>query len=116
VETPIQYSSKICQNKLVRDRIPEIIQAAGRECAAEMMEEEEFHQALRAKLVEEAQEVAVATDANLVMELADLYEVIDTLMAASGIDRETVLKEQKRRRLERGGFSRRIKLLWSGAD
>jgi predicted house-cleaning noncanonical NTP pyrophosphatase (MazG superfamily) len=103
-------------NKLVRDRIPEIIQAAGREYSIETMEKEEFHHALRAKLVEEAQEAAAATDADLVTELADLYEVIDTLMAASGIDRETVLKEQKCRRLERGGFSRRIRLLWSGAD
>lgn len=80
------------------------------------MEEEEFRQALRAKLVEEAQEVAAATDADLVTELADLCEVMDTLMAASKIDRGTVFKEQKRRRLERGGFSRRIRLLWSGAD
>ncbi|KAM3109113.1 pyrophosphohydrolase domain-containing protein [Phormidesmis sp. 146-33] len=101
----------------MRDRIPEIIQAAGRECAVEVMEEEEFHQALRAKLVEEAQEAAAAaTKADLVTELADLYEVIDTLMEVSGIDREAVLKEQKRRQLERGGFSRRIRLLWSGAD
>jgi predicted house-cleaning noncanonical NTP pyrophosphatase (MazG superfamily) len=102
--------------KLVRDRIPEIIRQSGRECGVETMEEEEFRQGLRAKLVEEAQEAAAATGTDLVTELADLYEVIDTLMAASGIDRETVLKEQKRRRLERGGFSRRIKLLWSGAD
>lgn len=112
----IHHSLKIPQNKLVRDHIPEIIQAAGRECAVEIMEQEEFHQALRAKLVEEAQEAAAATDGDLATELADLYEVIDTLMAASGIDRETVLKEQKRRRLERGGFSGRIRLLWSGAD
>lgn len=103
-------------NKLVRDRIPEIIQAAGREYAVEIMKEEEFHQALRAKLVEEAQEAAAATDANLVTELADLCEVMDALMAVYRIDRETVLKEQQRRQIERGGFSRRIKLLWSGAD
>lgn len=80
------------------------------------MEEEEFRQALRTKLVEEAQEAAAATDADLVTELADLCEVMDALMAVHGIDREIVLKEQQRRQLERGGFSRRIKLLWSGAD
>ncbi len=102
--------------KLVRDRIPEIIRQSGRECGVEAMDEEEFRQALRAKLVEEAQEAAVATGADLVTELADLYEVVDTLMAVYGIDRETVLKEQQRRQMERGGFSRRIKLLWSGAD
>jgi len=103
-------------NKLVRDRIPDIIQAAGQECAIETMEEEEFHQALRAKLVEEAQEASAATSTELVAELADLCEVMDSLMVAYGIDREAVLAEQKRRQLERGGFSRRIRLLWSRAD
>jgi predicted house-cleaning noncanonical NTP pyrophosphatase (MazG superfamily) len=103
-------------NKLVRDRIPEIIQAAGKQCAIETMDEAEFHQALRAKLVEEAQEAAVADPIELVTEFADLCEVMDTLMAAYDIDRQAVLVEQKRRQVERGGFSRRIRLLWSGAD
>lgn len=103
-------------NKLVRDHIPEIIQAAGRDCAVETMNEAEFYQALRAKLVEEAQEAAVANSSELVMELADLLEVMDSLMTAYSIDRETVVAEQKRRQLERGGFSRRLRLLWSGAD
>lgn len=103
-------------NKLVRDCIPDIIQAAGQEYAIETMEEEEFHQALRAKLVEEAQEASTAVSTELVAELADLCEVMDTLMAVYGIDREAVLAEQKRREIERGSFSRRIRLLWSGAD
>lgn len=98
--------------KLVRDRIPEIIQAAGKQCAIETMDEADFHQALRAKLVEEA---AVTDLIGLVTELADLYEVMDTLMAAYDIDRQAVLAEQKRRQIERGGFNRRIRLLWSGA-
>ncbi len=107
---------RINHNKLIRDRIPDIIQAAGRECAIETIEAEEFHQALRAKLVEEAQEASTAASTELVAELADLCEVMDTLMAVYGIDRETVLAEQKRREIERGSFSRRIRLLWNGAD
>lgn len=103
-------------NKLVRDRIPEIIRAAGQECAVETMDEETFYQALRAKLVEEAQEAAAAISEDLVTELADLYEVIDTLMVAYSIDREAVLAEQRRRQCDRGGFSQRLRLLWSGAD
>jgi predicted house-cleaning noncanonical NTP pyrophosphatase (MazG superfamily) len=62
-------------NKLVRDRIPEIIQAAGQEYATEVMSLEEYQQALREKLIEEAQEAADASD--LISELADLYEVMD---------------------------------------
>ncbi|MBW4659918.1 MAG: nucleoside triphosphate pyrophosphohydrolase [Drouetiella hepatica Uher 2000/2452] len=103
-------------NKLVRDRIPEIIQATGQRCAVEVMSKEEFHQALRAKLMEEAQEASAAASTELVAELADLCEVMNALMAAHNIDHEAVLAEQKRRQTERGGFSRRIRLLWSGAD
>ncbi|MCI0711669.1 MAG: nucleoside triphosphate pyrophosphohydrolase [Chloroflexi bacterium] len=62
-------------NKLVRDNIPEIIAANG--------------QALRQKLVEEAQEVLQAKPDELVNELADVYEVLDALIAAYDLD-ETV--------------------------
>ena len=80
------------------------------------MDEAEFHQALRSKLVEESQEVAAADPIELVTELVDLCEVMDTLMAAYRINCAAVFAEQKRRQIERGGFSRRIQLLWSGAD
>lgn len=74
-------------NKLVRDRVPEIIQTAGQPYAVEVMSEEAYNLALREKLVEEAEEAAAATNPeNLITELADLYEVMDTLMAAYGID------------------------------
>ena len=79
------------------------------------MNEAEFNRALREKLVEEAQEAAAADSTELVAELADLCEVMDTLMAVYGIDREAVLVEQRQRRSDRGGFSRHIRLLWSEA-
>lgn len=80
-------------NKLVRNHIPEIIQAARQECSVEVMAKVEFQQALRKKLVEEAQEAAVADSKNSVQELADLYDVIDALMATQQIEREAVLVE-----------------------
>lgn len=100
-------------NKLVRDRIPEIVRQNGRECVAVTMSEAEYRQALLEKLIEEAQEAATASPQNLVAELADLYEVIDAVMVAYGIEREFVLKEQERKRTERGGFDKRIRLLWT---
>ena len=65
---------KMHHNKLVRDRVPEIITAEKREYATEIMEDAEYRQALLAKLVEEAQEAAEAEPGELVKELADLYE------------------------------------------
>ena len=41
---------------------------------------------------------------------------MDALMVAYSIDREAVLAEQRRRHRDRGGFSQRLRLLWSGAD
>ena len=100
-------------NKLVRDRIPEIIERDSRDYEIATMSEEEYRKALRAKLVEEAEEAAEADPEKLVIELADVYEIIDAIMVAFGIQRELVMAEQEKRRSERGGFAKRIELLWA---
>ena len=106
-------SQRETYNKLVRDRVPEIIAAEKREYATEIMEDAEYRQALLAKLVEEAQEAAEAETDQLVRELADLYEVIDALLLAFDVDRDAIRAIQQKRRDERGGFDQRIKLLWT---
>lgn len=106
-------SERKTYNKLVRDRIPEIIVADGRQCATKIMDENECRQALLAKLVEEAQEVADADAGDMVKEIADLYEVIDALLIAFDLNKDIALATQKKRREERGGFEKRIKLLWT---
>jgi predicted house-cleaning noncanonical NTP pyrophosphatase (MazG superfamily) len=98
-------------HKLVRDHIPAIIRRNNLQCDITILNEEEFRQALRSKLREEAQEVAEANPDDLITELADLYEVVDTIMAMYQIDPETVRDAQIRRRQERGGFTQRICLL-----
>lgn len=101
-------------NKLVRDFIPEIIRQAGNQCEVAVMSEAEFRQALREKLLEESQEVtSVNNNEELLRELADLQEVLDTISQAYGISREDILREQKRKRDERGGFDKRLRLLWT---
>jgi len=100
-------------NKLVRDRIPEILEEQHVQFAVEEMSQAEYCQALRQKLIEEAQEASEAVEANLVTELADLWEVIDATMSAYGIQRNQVLACQMQRRIERGTFSRKLRLLWT---
>lgn len=63
--------------------------------------------------LDEAQRADGTNDGQLVTELADLYEVMDTLMAAVGIDHEIVIRVQAQRREEHGGFWKRIRLIWS---
>ena len=64
---------EIVYNKLVRDRIPEIIRADGKECETEVLEDGAFLAALDKKMTEELQEYFESHSAE---ELADLLEVI----------------------------------------
>ena len=99
-------------NKLVRDHIPDIIRANGKESEIDVMGESEYREALLIKLVEEAQEAAQSRAADLASELADLYEVMDAILVAWDIQKEEVRSIQANRRELRGGFERRLKLLW----
>jgi predicted house-cleaning noncanonical NTP pyrophosphatase (MazG superfamily) len=64
--------------------------------------------ALRAKLVEEAEEARAAPDGQLRPELADVLEVLQALAAAHGMRWEEVVVEATHKRGERGGFDGRI--------
>ena len=99
-------------NKLVRDRIPEIVREKGCDCEIAILTEEAYRRALMEKLIEEAREAAEAAPDDLVTELADLLEVFDAILTSHRIGREMVSAEQEKRRKERGGFDERIKLLW----
>jgi predicted house-cleaning noncanonical NTP pyrophosphatase (MazG superfamily) len=100
-------------NKLVRDRIPDILTSQQVKFGVEPMTQTEYCQALRQKLIEEAQEAAKAGEDTLVTELADLWEVIDATLVAYGIQRNQVLACQMQRRMERGGCSQKLRLLWT---
>lgn len=64
------------------------------------------------KLVEEAQEVADAdTREALMLELADVLEVVESLLEWHGIAETAVRPVQSTRRAERGEFEKR---LWLG--
>ncbi len=84
-------------NKLVRDRIPEIIRKSGIQCQTVTLSEIEYRQALRQKLIEEAQEAATANNADLVIEIADLLEVVDALLKSYGISHNQVGLEQDKK-------------------
>ena len=98
-------------DKLIRDRIPEIMDEAGVDYEIETLDEADFERALRTKLLEEASEAAEAmVRADLVKELADLQEVAATLMALVGIETDEVERIRAQRRRDRGAFERRLLL------
>ena len=95
-------------HKLVRDGIPRIIEAGGGQPVTRVLDRAGYLAALRAKLVEEAEEARAAPDGQLGSELADVLEVLRALAAAHGMSWEDVVAEAARKRDERDGFDRRI--------
>ena len=97
----------ITYNKLVRDRIPEIIEATGKTCAVETLSDGDYIRALDAKLDEELAEYH--RDQNI-EELADLLEVIRAAAAARGYAVEELERVRAEKAARRGGFERKLYL------
>ena len=94
-------------NKLVRDRIPEIIESSGKSYTAEILSNEEYLRMLDAKLDEELAEYY--KDQNI-EELADLLEVIRAAAVARGYTIEDLERVRSEKVAKRGGFEKRILL------
>ena len=88
-------------NKLVRDKIPDIIEAQGKKCKLYIATGTDYHNRLKDKLLEEAKEFF---ENPCVEELADVQEVLDTLVY---IHRWDLTKARLKKTVERGGFWRR---------
>ena len=97
----------IAYSKLVRDRIPEIIESSGKTCTTEILSTEDYLRALDAKLDEELAEYH--KDQNI-EELADLLEVIRTIAVARGYTLEDLEQVRVEKAAKRGGFEKRILL------
>ncbi|MCE5221510.1 MAG: nucleoside triphosphate pyrophosphohydrolase [Clostridium sp.] len=94
-------------DKLVRDKIPEIIKADGKQCDVEIASAEEKYILLENKLKEEVNEFL--EDKNL-EELADVMEVLFGLADSLGYSEEDILKARDKKKEERGGFKEGIVL------
>ena len=94
-------------NKLVRDRIPEIIEASGKTCVTEVLSQEAYLLALDAKLNEE---LAEYQQSKSLEELADLLEVMGAVVKARGYTWEELTRVREEKRSARGAFDGRIML------
>lgn len=92
-------------NKLVRDKIPEIIEEDGKNCKARILSDEEYIAALEAKLNEEVAEYQA--DKNL-EEMADVLEVLQAICIARGYSLEKLEELRAKKDDERGGFAEKI--------
>lgn len=100
---------KYTYNKLVRDKIPENINSMeGRKATWRIMDDEEYIKELNKKLLEEAHEFI---EENAVEELADIMEVIQSIMRVKNISYEELKNVQQMKREKKGGFSNKIYLV-----
>ena len=92
-------------NKLVRDRIPEIIEADGKMCTTEILLDDRYLQMLDAKLNEE---LAEYQESKSLEELADLLEVMRAVASTRGWNWEQVEQVRQEKAAQRGGFEKNI--------
>lgn len=102
-------------NKLVRDKITEIIAKNGKEFHTRTLDDAEYKKALLEKLVEESREAAGAQDdpKELTKEIGDVRELLAAAIDAFGLDENEIERVRKERKQSRGGFEKKLFLEWT---
>ena len=98
-------------DKLVRDKIPEIIEKNGSETVVRTLDDNEYRRELYWKLEEEVNEVLKATSrAQLIEELADVLEVLKSIAKLENKTMADIVEVAQEKKLVKGGFEKRIYL------
>ena len=93
--------------KLVRDHVPEIIEADGKTCVTETLSDSRYLEMLDAKL---AEELAEYQGSKSLEELADLLEVMRAVVQARGWTWGQLEQVRQEKAMQRGGFEKKILL------
>jgi len=102
------------QNKLVRDKIVEIMESRGSKLYSYTLSDQDFHKQLKLKLIEEALEVQKSTNEHdLLEELADVLEIVHTLSQLHNISAQQLEAAQIKKRTEKGGYNNRLFLTFA---
>lgn len=98
-------------NKLVRDKIPEIMAQQGKSPRVKILNGDvEYYDALQQKLLEEVDEFLETknNDEAAMYEIADILEVIDAICVLKKYDKNNILNKKLIKKQERGGFEKRL--------
>ena len=92
-------------NKLVRDKLPQLLGAIGINMNYNTVAGDEYIKALQAKMFEEAEEVVEAENAEKACEeLADIVEVVKALALVYGTNFDEIMKIAEQKAAQKGGF------------
>lgn len=94
-------------HKLIRDRIPEIVTAAGKKVITEVLSPEDYRDMLHEKLDEEVQEYH---ETHSIDELVDLVEVIYAILDDRCVSRREFEELREMKSDRRGAFTKRLLL------
>ncbi len=94
-------------NKLVRDKIPEIIKSSSKDCTTEILPDDKYIEMLDKKLLEECDEYL---ESKSLEELADILEVLRAITTARGYSIYELEKMRKEKAEKRGEFNDKILL------
>ena len=95
-------------NKLVRDKIPDIIMAQGEKPVIRILSDTEYTESLERKLDEEVAEFHRDKNAE---ELADILEVVFALAEDMECSQQQLMEIYWKKHEARGGFAERIFLI-----
>lgn len=96
-------------DKLIRDKLPQIMRASGIQVFERVMEKDEYLKRLKDKLLEETKEViASGSEKEMREELADLLEVMLALAKIYGMELADIQQAAEQKREDKGGFDNRI--------
>lgn len=95
-------------NKLVRDKIPELIEKSGRNYTSRVLNDQEYHEALIDKIIEEIGEYRETGNEE---EIADIYEALDCLVRFKNYEPMRIDYLKLIRRETTGSFNDRIFLI-----
>lgn len=104
---------KLIMGKLVRDKIPEIIKAAGKEPMVHTLSTEEYLSELDAKLNEEVAEYQADKSME---EMADILEVLFAICEARGHSIDELMEVKAKKQSERGAFKDNLHSIWANQE
>jgi len=99
---------KVEYNKLVRDKIPEIIRESGRTCEFKILGQSEIKDALKEKLIEKAD---VFSNRPSEDEISDIYELLDTIVEVYDFEPLHIDYLKLQNKESKGSYSEKVFLI-----